>query len=55
MTAVSLTYLLMAKEGFRLNQTIAYIAGTCAAVILFAIYLIALIRKLKRTGENNET
>ena len=45
MTAVSLTYILMAKEGFRLDQTVSYIAGASAAVILFAIYLVALIKK----------
>ena len=45
MTAVSLTYILMAKEGFMLDQTISYIAGVSAAVILFVIYLVALIRK----------
>ena len=45
MTAVSTTYILMAQEGFRLDQTISYIAGASAAVILFIIYLIALIRK----------
>ena len=47
MTAVSLTYLLMAQEGFRLNQTVSYVAGICVAVVLFVIYLIALIRKNK--------
>ena len=45
MTAVSLTYLLMAKEGFQLDQTVSYIAGASAAAVLFAVYLIALIRK----------
>ena len=54
MTAVSLTYLLMAKEGFRLDQTISYIAGASAAVILFIIYTVALIRRSKKYGENNE-
>ena len=48
MTAVSLTYLLMAQEGFRLNQTISYTAGICTAVVLFAVYLIALIRHQKK-------
>lgn len=48
MTAVTVTYILMAQEGFRLNQTISYIAGICAAVVLFTIYLIALIRNQKK-------
>ncbi len=48
MTAVTVTYILMAQEGFRLNQTISYIAGICAAVVLFTIYLIALIGNQKK-------
>ena len=47
MTGVTVTYILMAQEGFRLNQTISYTAGICAAVVLFAVYLIALIRHQK--------
>ncbi len=48
MTAVTVTYILMAQEGFRLNQTISYISGICAAAVLFAVYLIALIRHQKK-------
>ncbi len=47
MTAVSLTYILMAQEGFRLGQTISYPAGAAAAAVLFTIYLVALLRKGK--------
>lgn len=47
MTAVSLTYILMAKEGFQLDQTVSYIAGICAAVVLFGIYILALVRRIK--------
>ena len=39
MTAVSVTYILMAKEGLRLDQTVSYIIGAVAAVVLFTIYL----------------
>lgn len=46
MTAVSITYILVANEGFRLNQTISCIAGASAAVILLVIYLIALVRNI---------
>ena len=46
MTAVSLTYILMAKEGFQLDQTVSYIAGASAAILLLVIYLITLIRTL---------
>ena len=45
MTAVSITYIFIAQEGFRLNQIISYIIGISAAVILFVVYLIALIRR----------
>lgn len=51
MTAVSFTYILMAQEGFRLNQTVSYIAGAVTAFVLFTIYLIALIRKNKIRSE----
>ena len=45
MTAVSLTYILMAQEGFRLNWTVSYIAGAVIATVLFSIYLFILLRK----------
>ena len=45
MTGVSITYILMAKEGFSLDQRISYIIGIVAAVTLFAIYLRALIKR----------
>ena len=44
MTAVSTTYILISQEGFRLDQTVSYIAGIAAAVILFVFYLIVLVR-----------
>ena len=48
MTAVSITYILMAKEGFRINQTASYIAGIAVAIVLFGIYLFFLFnRKIK--------
>ena len=45
MTAVSVTYILMAKEGFKLNQTVSYIIGAVAAAALLTVYLLFLIRK----------
>lgn len=39
MSAVSLTYILMADEGFGLSQSIAYPSGICFAAVLFAIYI----------------
>ena len=47
MSAVSLTYILMAKEGFGLSATVAYPAGIVFAGILFVVYLIK--QKLKLT------
>ena len=44
MTAVSATYILMAPEGFKLNQTVSYAAGAAAAAVLLAFYLIVFIR-----------
>ena len=46
MTAVSITYLLMAQEGFRLNQLVSYIAGAAAAAVLFAYYLYMLLQRI---------
>ena len=48
MTGVSMTYILMAKEGFQLDQTASYLAGAAAAAILFVIYCVILARKQKR-------
>lgn len=47
MTAVSTTYILIAKEGLELNQTVSCIAGGAAAAVPFARYLFVLIRKSK--------
>ena len=40
MTAVSMTYILIAKEGFQLNQTVSYIAGAAVAALLFTASMI---------------
>ncbi len=47
MTAVSMTYILTAKEGFKLPTTIAYPVGAVIAVALLCIYLYFLRRRLK--------
>ncbi len=44
MTAVSTTYILMAKEGFKLDQTVSYIIGAVAAALII-VYLIFPVRK----------
>ena len=47
MTAVSMTYILMAKEGLRLGQPIAYTLGAAAAVAVLGVYIFFLIRNKK--------
>ncbi len=42
MSAVSLTYILMAKEGFSLPASIGYPAGAAFAALLFGIYIVNL-------------
>lgn len=44
MSAVSVTYILMADEGFRLSTKIAYPVGIAAAVILLAVFSLYMIR-----------
>ena len=48
MSAVSLTYILMAGEGFALPERVAYPAGVCFALALLTVYLALLFRRLKR-------
>lgn len=45
MSAVSITYIIMAKEGFKLPATVGYPVGIAVALILFGIYLVMLNRK----------
>lgn len=51
MTAVSTTYILIAQEGFRLDQTVSYVVGIAAAMILLVFYLIMLFRSKKTVTE----
>lgn len=44
MTAVSITYILMAPEGFKLSTTIAYPVGLAAALIAFIAFMISAYR-----------
>ena len=48
MTAVSVTYILIAPEGFRLHQTAGYFIGLDAALLLFIIYVVAWIKSGKK-------
>ena len=45
MTGVSVTYILMAEEGFRISRTLAYPAGAAAALGIFAFYMTRLLKK----------
>ena len=47
MSAVSLTYILMAGEGFGLSAKIGYPAGIAFAVLLFVLYLYMLQKHMK--------
>ena len=47
MSAVSLTYILMAPEGFRLASGIAYPAGVVFALVMFGVY-VCMYRKLRK-------
>ena len=51
MSAVSMTYILTAGEGFRLSTGIAYPVGICFAAVLFAVYAILWFRYAKRRPE----
>lgn len=47
MSAVSVTYILTAEEGFRLSTAIAYPAGAAFSAALLIVYLVFLIKRLK--------
>ena len=48
MTAVSITYILIAKEGFRLSTKYGYPAGITVAALTFLIYIVVLVRYRKQ-------
>lgn len=47
MSAVSMTYILSAPEGFAIKTTITYPIGAIFAIGCFAVYLTALLKKKK--------
>jgi len=53
MTAVCVTYILTADEGFKLGTTVSYIVGAAAAAVLFAIYAVLPVRRLRAGKEKN--
>ena len=48
MSAVSLTYILMANEGFGLSAGVAYPAGIAFAIALFCVYAVMLRKRLAK-------
>lgn len=44
MSAVSITYILMADEGFKITSDIAYPVGIAVAIVLFVVFLVYMIR-----------
>lgn len=48
MSAVSMTYILTAKEGFQLSTSIAYPVGIIFTAFLLIIYFVFLIKNLRR-------
>lgn len=48
MSFVSMTYILMAKEGFNLNSAISYPIGFIFGIILLAVFLYFQIKKIKQ-------
>ena len=50
MSAVSLTYILMAGEGFGLSRAIAYPAGIGFAAVMFLLYAVFSIRMQRDAG-----
>ena len=53
MTAVCVTYILTADEGFKLGTTVSYIVGAAAAAVLFAMYAVFLVRRMRAAKEEN--
>ena len=51
MTAVSVTYILVSKEGFRISSLIARPIGLGAAIALFVVYLVFLSRRIRGMNE----
>ena len=47
MSAVSMTYILMANEGFKLPATIGYPVGIAFALILFGVYAVIFFKRKK--------
>ena len=51
MTAVSTTYILIAEEGFLLDQTVSYVIGAAVALALGCVYTVFLCKKIATGGK----
>ena len=54
MSAVSMTYILMANEGFGLSSRFAYPAGVLFAVLLFAVYAVFWTRHTRESARKGK-
>lgn len=54
MTGVSITYILVAPEGFKLSSSIAYPAGIIAAIGALIVFLMAAKKKVENADRNKE-
>ena len=54
MSAVSLTYILLADEGLRLSSSVGYPAGIGFALVLFGLYCWKLVRTLNHSEGKKE-
>ncbi|MPN31712.1 hypothetical protein SDC9_179186 [bioreactor metagenome] len=54
MTGVSITYILVAPEGFKLSSSIAYPVGIIAAIGALAVFLMVAKKKVENADAKNE-
>ena len=55
MSAVSVTYILTASEGFRLGIRLSCILGAAVALGLFVLYLVLMRRSGRSNRQGNDT
>ena len=51
MSAVSMSYLLQAKEGFGLNACLSNVIGVCFALVLLSVYFVKVYLKIKKDNK----
>lgn len=52
MTAVSVTYIMMAPEGFQISSDAAYPVGVAFAICLFGIFLVRFVKHEQKVNQN---